>query len=82
MYNKLKSVLLSAHAKTRKKLNGDLYKDPPLLTYEETGTSFQCEVLMDARAKGLVSLDFNGFRLALGLQDMTTAEFLNYIKTK
>ncbi len=80
--HKLKMVLLSAHALTRKKLGKELHCDPPLITYEETGLCFQHPLLMDARRREIIFLDFNGFRLNRRLVPMTTMEFYETITGK
>lgn len=88
MYHKLKMMLLKAHTLTRKKLqatgkwNIGSEVSYPLITFEETDTSFQCTLIMDAYTSKLVWPDPKGFRLRAGLAEMTTIEFLEYIKTK
>lgn len=75
-------TLIKAHALTRKKLKGEFWRSCPVLTFEETGTSFQCAVIMDAREMGLIWLNSKGFQLRQELAEMDAWEFLDYIKTK
>ena len=79
MYHRLKMFLLTAHGMAVRKLGGNLYKDPPLIRFEEAGTFFQSPILMDARESGFVELASDGFRVKKEFQDMTRAEFYDAV---
>lgn len=81
MYHKLKMTMLSAHALSRKKLGADIHRDSPLLTHEETGTSFQCSLLNDATLLRLINQSFKGFRLKKEYIEMSPPKFLEFLNS-